>query len=181
MLSVENIEHLLSAINERLRKQNIAGTIVLAGGAVMALVMRSREATFDIDALFEPADKIRAIAKQIAIEEGLEEDWINDGVKGFVDTSRMGTVPVRQYSNLDVRRFDDESLLALKLSAARQNNDKDFNDSLCLMGKVGVRDMDHVYEILERHIPRQLLTPRIDYFAQAVFSEYMSRQNAACK
>ena len=80
MLSVENIERLLAAINERLCEQNVTGTIVLAGGAVMALVMRLREATFDIDALFEPADKIREIAQQIAIEEGLEEDWINSRV-----------------------------------------------------------------------------------------------------
>ena len=68
----------------------------------MTLVMRSREATFDVDALFKPADKIRDIAQQIAIKEGLEEDWSNDGVKGFVDISRMSTVPVRQYSNLDL-------------------------------------------------------------------------------
>ena len=90
MLFTKSIEHPLFVINGCLWEQNITGTIVLAGGAVMALVMRSREATFDIDALFEPADKIRAIAKQIVIEEGLEEDWINDGVKGFVDTRRVG-------------------------------------------------------------------------------------------
>ena len=55
---------------------------MLAGGAVMTLVMRSSEATFDIDALFEPADKIREIAQQIAIEEGLESHLLlaNQGV-----------------------------------------------------------------------------------------------------
>ena len=171
MLSKEQIEQYLEEMNNRLASRQMHGEIVLCGGAVMALVYNARQSTKDIDALFEPTAVLREIAKDIAEEHGLEEDWFNDAAKGFIDTSRMHFTEVRAYSNLTVRRPDDEAMLALKLASAREDS-KDAEDALYLMKLVGVRDMEEVYAIIERHIPSPRLTPIAGFFAQEIFARY---------
>ena len=104
MLTSADIDRLLEKINARLSERGEHGTILLAGGAVMATVFQSRNATLDIDAIFAPASAIRDIAKEISEDEGLETDWINDGVKGFIDTNKMGSVPYKEFSHLSARR-----------------------------------------------------------------------------
>ena len=51
MLTAARIRQLMEALNEELARQPVRGEIFLAGGAVMCLVFRAREATKDIDAL----------------------------------------------------------------------------------------------------------------------------------
>nr|APO30296.1 Nucleotidyl transferase of unknown function (DUF2204) [uncultured bacterium] len=172
MLTSVDIERLLAKINDRLAERNEHGTILLAGGAVMTAVFQSRNATLDIDAVFAPTHVIRDIAKAISEEEGLEADWINDGVKGFIDTTKMGSLPYREFSHLSVNRLDDESLLALKLSSARDNAGKDMDDSIELMSALGISSMDELYAILEDKIPTARLTPKVDYFSQEAFERY---------
>ena len=88
MLRNEIIKY-LNALNEKLQQQNIKGEICLYGGAVMCLVYDARPSTKDVDAIFKPAKNIRKAAKEIAKEYELVDDWLNDGVKGFlVDHSR---------------------------------------------------------------------------------------------
>jgi len=47
------IEADLRAVGAELAHQGLIGEIVLAGGAFMTLVLRSREATLDVDAYFD--------------------------------------------------------------------------------------------------------------------------------
>ena len=59
MLTVDEIENYLIEINEYLKQDDKTGEIVLAGGAVMALVYGARGTTKDIDALFESSSQMR--------------------------------------------------------------------------------------------------------------------------
>ncbi|MGA2294500.1 MAG: hypothetical protein ABSG24_04660 [Acidimicrobiales bacterium] len=46
-----------------------------------------------MDAVFVPANEVRIAAARVAHNLGLEEDWLNDGVKGFtpgVDVEQVG-------------------------------------------------------------------------------------------
>ena len=132
MLTKDQIYRYLSEMNDRLAAQNVAGEVVLCGGAVMALVYDARPSTKDVDALFAPTAVIRDIAKSMAEEHGLEEDWFNDAAKGFIDTSRMAFQDVVVFSHLRVRRPGDEEMLALKLASAREDS-MDAKDALFLM------------------------------------------------
>ncbi len=83
MLKDEIIKY-LNLLNQKLRHKNVKGEICLYGGAVMCLVFDARPSTKDVDAVFQPAEIIRRAAKEISTEYELADDWLNDGVKGFL-------------------------------------------------------------------------------------------------
>lgn len=171
MLTKGQIRCYLQEMNDRLAEKDVEGEVVLCGGAVMALVYDARPSTKDIDALFAPASAIREIAREMAEEHGLEDDWFNDAAKGFIDTRLMGFEDVMTFSHLRVRRPGDEEMLALKLASAREDS-FDADDALFLMKLVGVKSLEQVYAIIERYIPSPRLTPMASFFAQEIFARY---------
>ena len=56
----------------------------LYGGAVFTLVYGSRDSTKDVDALIQPSDIGRRLARQVASEQALPDDWINADVAQFL-------------------------------------------------------------------------------------------------
>ena len=171
MLSKGQMIDLLYKINRKLEEKDIHGEILMAGGASLSLVYDARDATKDIDALFEPASSIRQIAKELAQENDLEEDWLNDAVKGFIDTRKQKTDIYLQLSNLTVKTIDARGLLAMKLVSARGNSN-DLIDAVSLMKHLKIKDIEELYDITEQRIPKNQLTPKATFFIQVAFSEY---------
>lgn len=102
MLTKDQIKRYLQEMNDRLAEKDVEGEVVLCGGAMMALVYDARPSTKDVDALFAPTSAIREVAKEIAEEHGLEDDWFNDAAKGFIDTNLMVFEDVMTFSHLRV-------------------------------------------------------------------------------
>ena len=67
-----------------LRERGVEGEVCLLGGTVMVLAFRSRPATKDVYAIFQPAALVRELARTVAAERELPSDWLNDGAKGFI-------------------------------------------------------------------------------------------------
>ncbi|MBX7139073.1 MAG: hypothetical protein K1X83_13950 [Oligoflexia bacterium] len=116
--SATQIRRLFDLLNAELMTHHQHGELFLLGGAVLCLVYKTRQATKDIDALFEPTGAIRNAVKQIAAREGLQDDWINDAVKGFL-SEKGDFAPYLELSNLSVLVAKPEYLLAMKCLAMR--------------------------------------------------------------
>ena len=129
-MTKQDIEKYLNEVNKKLAERGKHGEIVMAGGASLTVVYNARNATHDIDALFRPSKEFREIISEIANENDLKDDWLNDGVKGFF-TEKMNANLYKEYSNLSVYSIDAEGLLALKLTSARLDS-KDMRDSITL-------------------------------------------------
>src|SRR5437899_608826 len=117
--TAEEIKRYLTQLNEELRSMDVKGEICLYGGAVMALAYNARPDTKDVDAIFQPAAKIREAAAKVARAHELRPDWLNDAVKGFL-------VPHKQrmfldLSNLKVFVPEPDYLLAMKAISARHD------------------------------------------------------------
>lgn len=173
MLTVEQIEKYLEEINSILNKTNSEGEIILAGGAVMALVYGARNSTKDIDALFKPSDKFRNIINSVARKYNLNSDWLNDGVKGFF-TDKMHTNVYKKYSNLIVYTLDAESMLALKLTSARFDS-HDQDDSIYLMNVLKINSLEDLFAIVDKLIPMNRLTINCHYFILDTFEKYKGK------
>ena len=120
----------------------------------MVLAYHARQSTKDVDAIFAPAGVIRDLAAEIGHERGLDADWINDGVKGFV-SSRAAFAPLElDLSNLSVLMPVPEYLLAMKCMSARTGESS--------------RDMEDV-KFLIRHLARSVLSSGSGVGENAVF------------
>lgn len=80
----EQIRALLSELSERLEAKGKSAEIFLVGGAAMALAYDQRRSTQDLDGAFAPTAVVRAAAAEVALEHGLNLDWLNDAAKGFL-------------------------------------------------------------------------------------------------
>lgn len=164
----QQIEHYLQLLGRELHKRGVTGEIVIAGGAMMALVIGSRHSTEDIDAyLLKAPQAIREAALVVAQQEHLPPHWINDGLKGFFDTEP----PVmlwRTFPGLVVHMVTPEYLLAMKAMAGRPQDERDLE---ALIAYLHLPSVQAVFEIIQRYIPERLLVPRIRYQLESLFEE----------
>ena len=125
MLSKEKIIDLLEKLSNELGTKGEKGEIGLVGGAVMCLVYDARASTKDVDAIFKPAKIIRELARQIAKDENIPADWLNDGAKGFLEPG-FSKNEVLNLPNLIVWAPNAKYMLAMKCISARwDSNDRD--------------------------------------------------------
>jgi len=166
MLSASRMHELLENLNEELVRDGVRGELFLAGGAVMCLVFRAREATKDIDALLVPASELRRAAKRIAEREGLPEDWLNDAVKGFF--SQAGRFEIyEELTNLRIFAPHPEYLLAMKCLAMRLGEEyHDSEDVAALLRILNLHSMKEAEDILGRYYALDRYPVRAMYVLQ---------------
>jgi len=172
-LTKEDILRYFDVLNEHLKARGINGEIIMCGGASLSCIYNARNSTHDIDAVFEPAKDFREIIKQIADDHNLTDDWLNDGVKGFLSSNMTSTI-YKEYSNLSVRSIDADGLLALKLTSARLFS-TDKQDSICLMKHLGVQSEQEMFDIVDKYIPKRQQSLRSYYFSKEAFQEYSEK------
>lgn len=169
MLNREQIEKYLHELNHELSIQDSTGELCLFGGTVMCLVYQARPSTKDVDAIFEPTLVIRQAAQRVAEKFALDDDWLNDAVKGFV-------VPHEQrifmdLSHLKVYVPEADYLLAMKSLASRVDT-QDATDIRILIQHLQLNSPEAVFAILEKYYPRQLIRPVTRYFIEEIFDEF---------
>lgn len=158
----------LNLLNDKLKARDIKGEICLYGGVVMCLVYDARPSTKDVDAIFQPAQIIREIAREIAKEHDLADDWLNDGVKDFLVTHPQKVF--LSLSNLSVMVADAEYMLAMKSLASRVDA-SDKSDIEFLIKELKIRTVDEALRLVEKYYPRRLLKPATQIFLEELFDE----------
>ena len=165
-MSPDDIQRYLKMLADELYARNVTGEIVLAGGAVMLLVIRNRETTKDVDAYFATnAQEIREAAHLIAQRENLPPDWLNDGMKGFFYTTPPTTLWV-DYPGLRVYHADLDYVLAMKAVAGRP---EDIGDIQALAAHLHITTAQEALSIVSRYVPSHYLTPRTQYLIESLF------------
>jgi hypothetical protein len=163
MLTGDRIGELLAARNAELAMMNVRGEVFLAGGAVMCLVFRTRQATKDIDALLVPPAELRRAADTVGLREGLPPGWLNDAVKGFFGESGRFDV-YAEFSHLKVFVPHAEYLLAMKCLAMRLGEEfQDRDDVAILLTHLGLRTLSEAEEVLARYYPLDRYPPKARY------------------
>jgi len=146
-LTRDDIRELLIEVCTRLEQAGIQATIRLVGGASMALSGRDRRVTVDIDASYSPALAVEKIVKDIAEERGLPRNWMNSSASAFIP-SGAGRQPITLGSGYRIDLATPRTLLAMKLSSARQ---RDMEDLGYLVAQLDITDPDEAVGIAEEH------------------------------
>lgn len=122
-LDADRLRVLLLELSQRLSQRGASVQMFIVGGAAMALEYDGGRMTRDVDAVFAPTDDVRQIVSQMGDEHGLERDWINDAVKGYLPGTDSSPVTVFESASLLVQVPSPEYLLAMKVHASRDDRD----------------------------------------------------------
>ncbi len=143
----------LEALGVELTGAGVRGQIFIVGGAAMALAYSTRRVTRDIDGVFEPKAAIYEAAERVAERLELPEDWLNDGVKGFLPGADRDAIPLPEIDGIEVTTASARYLLAMKLLAMRFGEDDE--DIVILLRQTGIRNPDEALALLAQMYPHR--------------------------
>jgi hypothetical protein len=175
ILTKETILAALRRLDELLREKGVIGEICIFGDAAMVLAFDARESTRDVDAVFVAKDHVLECARLVAAEFGIDDDWMNNGVKGFISNKAEVThegMPV--FDNLRVMRPTTEYLLAMKCLASRVGPISDRADVITLLHLLKMYDSVAICNLVCQYYSERLLAPKVRFFS----SKKSSRKSA---
>ena len=175
-MTTTEIEKYFSELNDGLKKIGIIGEMYLFGGAVMCLALKSRVSTKDIDAVFEPKDKIYEIAKEISESNGLQKDWINDAVKGFL-SDKGEFSEYSEMSNLRVFTAVPEYVLSMKCMSMRIGESEDVEDVKFLLKHLSIKSQNELMELISKYYREENLPQKTFYAIQEIFEQLLQDNN----
>ena len=167
----EDIKRYLEVLNIELKNRNVQGEISIVGGAVMCLCYEARISTTDIDAIFEPKMIIYECAKVVARNHNLSDDWLNDGVKGFL-SSKGDFFEYAEMSNLKIYVASPEYMLAMKCLSARLESFNEFEDIKFLLGYLKISTFEEAFAILKKFYPVDRYKVKIEYALREILESY---------
>ena len=154
-LTRRQIRRLFEQLNDELRRSDTSGELYLVGGAVMCLAHDARHSTKDVDGLFRPARQVREAAARVATQAGIQPDWLNDGVKGFLGEHGQFS-PFLELDHLRVLVAQPEYLLAMKCLALRIGEEfHDEEDVRYLLRYLNIGGYEQALEIITRFYPAE--------------------------
>ncbi len=167
-LSRDDLRSLLQQLSDRLTAQGIRADLFIVGGAAMALAYNTRRATVDIDAVFEPKTRVYEAAAEVAADNDLPNDWLNDAVKGLLPGADADAVDIMDLPGLRVQVASPRYLLALKVAAARVDRDSD--DIQVLAGLCGLTSADEILQVTADVIGSTMHIPaKAQFLVQALY------------
>lgn len=154
--------------------------IAVYGGSALMLSYDWRQATKDVDAVYEDdRATVRTLAASVAAERGWPADWLNDGVKGFLSArdadagvkTLFGEFPSPDEPGLRVFVPRPEYLFAMKCRAMRLagvESDGDIQDIRDLAGEIGLTDVAEALALVASFYPLAQLQPKVRFGVEEI-------------
>jgi hypothetical protein len=165
-LTVDDIRRLFNELAAELDAVGQRAEIFLVGGAAIALCFDGRRATRDLDAVFAPTDSVRKAAAAVAEREGLDPDWLNDAVKGFLPGEDLHRTRYFEAPGLLVDVASAEYLLAMKLFSSRVEADAE--DIALLYREVGYTSVEEGLDLVERSYPGRPVAAKVQFLLEEI-------------
>ncbi|HET8657838.1 MAG TPA: DUF6036 family nucleotidyltransferase [Micromonosporaceae bacterium] len=166
LLDGHQIRRLFDDLSEELARRGRRAEVFLVGGAAMALAYDARRSTRDIDAVFQPKEEVYAAAAAVAARHDLPDDWLNDGVKGFLPGEDPRARQVYESEALRVDVASPQYLLAMKLLAARE---QDVDDIVLLYRLCGFTSVAEGLDLVESVYPGRVIAPKVQFMLEEFF------------
>ena len=116
MLDRETVKKAIVRLAILASEREIDLQLTIYGGTVMMLAYNARPGTKDIDAIFRPRDEVEPLVRRVAMEMGLNDDWLNDDVKMWVgENEKDALIPfgeVADFAGVPAKRPTAKYLLA---------------------------------------------------------------------
>lgn len=161
-------------LNAGLESEGSKAEICIVGGAVMCLVFNARDQTKDVDAIFHPKAKVYELAKRVAKEQGLPEDWLNDSAKAYIN-HKIEQVEVLNLSHLKIFAPSAKYMLAMKCLAARVGT-KDEGDIEFLIKHLRLKKASDVMNIVASFYDIKLIQAKTQFMIEEIIEKDVSKE-----
>lgn len=162
----DGILSMLQELSDELERMDEPSELFVVGGAAMSLAYNRHRSTSDIDAVFDPKDAVKIAAANVAEPNGLEDDWVNNAVAGFLPGNDDSSEVVFETEYLLVRVASPEYMLAMKTLAGREEQDK--TDAALLFNRLGLESSEDIERILTSYYPPRLIEARHQYICMEI-------------
>lgn len=171
VLDAKKIIELFNELNRELADAGESATIFVFGGAALILSVNRDRVTQDIDAVFSTPSQVRQAVKKVAAANGLDDDWLNDAGKGYLNPDWLGSgTAVYEGTHLNVEIAHPEQLLAMKVAAAREGRDtQDIKNLAQFLGLATADDVLNVAETELGLLAPHLLQPKSSFLIHSIF------------
>jgi hypothetical protein len=141
-LSADDIRAAFTELGKLAALRGESVELLLVGGSAMVLGYQARDTTFDVDAVWDSSASalVRTLAAEVAARKDWPTDWLNDGAKGYLTGFSPTQAVVFSAEGLLVRVPDAAQLLAMKLSAWRNVQDRSDASVLLRAARTGSRE-----------------------------------------
>ena len=151
LLTRKDILRALERLSEVLQAKGVKADLFVVGGAAMALAFKARPATRDVDAIFKRRNEVFKAAAQVAREQALPDEWLNDASKKFIGRPDRRPLPILDLPGLRLMAGSPEYLLAMKVLADR--HDRDRQDLRFLVRLLKLKSVEEVERAFSRVYP----------------------------
>jgi hypothetical protein len=176
VLNKLQITEALRRLGDLAKDEGIVLELSLYGGAVFTAVYGSRDSTKDVDAIVHPSAVTEKLAKVVAHEQGLVDNWLRDQVKHFLaEKEAKRKLEGNEFGpGLQVSVPTAAYLLAMKLRAARAplaGYSGDTEDIQFLLQKMEISTLAEAEKIFDRFFPQDSLSEFAREFVQKTISD----------
>lgn len=161
------IRRALERLSDELARRGVRAELFMVGGGAIAMAYSARRVTRDIDAIFEPKSVVYDAARVVAQELSLPDDWLNDAVKSFVPGDDPARQVVFQTASLTVSVGSPRYLLAMKLLAARV--DQDAEDIKRLYELCSFTTTEEGMGLVEALYPARPIEPKTQFLLEELY------------
>jgi hypothetical protein len=176
------LEDALAELGQRAFAAGRTVEIAIYGGSALLLTLNRQINTGDVDAVFEGnKDFVKKLAAEMAEEFGWDENWLNDGVKGWLSRrdadpdvkALFKTYPTEDQPGLRVYTAKPEYLFAMKCRAMRVGGietNSDIDDIKLLARAIGLKNSEEALMLVEKFYPQNMLQPKTRLGLEEIFS-----------
>jgi hypothetical protein len=169
------------------REARMLVDLAVYGGAAMALAFDVRNATRDVDAVVRGnPDFLRHAVARVASEEGWPEDWLNDGVKGFLSHNEqmrlMASFMASPEGGLRIYVPTPEYMFAMKCMAMRPegiDGSHDISDIEALADLARIEGAEAALALVEAFYPADRIPPKVRFGVEEIMERVAARRAAA--
>jgi hypothetical protein len=135
----------------------------VVGGAVMCLAYNARPATEDVDALFRPTVEVRKAAARAALKAGVNSDWLNDAVKGYL-SPEGDFAPFLELDHLKIMLAQAPYMLAMKCLSMRIGEEfHDEEDVRYLLRHLDIDSYEQALSVITKYFPVERIPQKTLY------------------
>lgn len=182
-LKREDIVAGLTRLGELAHEDDRSIEIAVYGGSALILAYDIRRATADVDAVARhDAAYVRHLAAIVARERRWPEDWLNDGVKGFISRAEELLPLAFPHEAPGIRMYVPSPgyLLAMKCMAMRlgEEGSADEQDIKALMRITGCTTAEGLKNLVEGYYAGKIIPARVAFGIEQIAQDYSDEHDS---